>query len=428
MLTPSEAALIITGDRKPLPPHLLPISSARGSVLAEDVFSDIQIPPWNNSAMDGYAVRSEHLEGLDPQQITLAVVSVIPAGAFPDRSPLKGECIRIFTGAPLPDNCDTVIRQEDVTVLVNGDIRVNDLRDLERNVRAAGEDIESGDVVLKRGTVLGPAQIGVLASIAQATVQVHGTPTVAFMGSGDEVVDLDRSDEILSGKKIASSNSYTLQAMIEQAGAVPRNMGIARDDPADVKQKLLAASESDIVVTSGGISVGDHDYMRSVLDEIGATQEFWRIQMRPGAPVGFGSIAGKPWIGLPGNPVSTMVTFELFVRPLIRIFQGHQRAFRRTVDVTIKDPIRLGAKLAHFLRVRVEDNGAGLEAHLTGPQGSGILTSMAQADGLLIVPAGRPTVDPGEIMQAILLDDLLINAAPCLCFTTRTRRIETQLV
>jgi molybdopterin molybdotransferase len=405
MLTPSKAAKIIIGTSSPLPSQEMQISAARGRVLAQDVISPLQIPPWTNSAMDGYAVYSKHLESLDPKHVELTVVSVIPAGAFPDRLPGEGECARIFTGAPLPDNCDTVIRQEDVTVLDGGTVKINDLRDLKRNVRAAGEDIESGDVVLKRGAVLGPAQIGVLSSIAQAKVQVHGTPTVAFMGSGDEIVDLDRSDEILSGQKIASSNSYTLQAMIEEAGAVPINLGIARDDPADLKEKLLEASQSDIVVTSAGISVGDHDYMRPVLDEMGAQQDFWRIQMRPGAPVGFGNIAGKPWIGLPGNPVSTMVTFELFVRPLIRVFQGHDRPFRRTVEVTLKDPVKLGPKLTHFLRIRVEENGEGLEARLTGPQGSGILTSMAQADALLIVPADRPTAEPGETMQAILLND-----------------------
>jgi molybdopterin molybdotransferase len=412
MLTPSKAALIIIGDRQPLPPETLSISATRGRVLAEDVTSRLQIPPWDNSAMDGYAVDSAHLEGLVPAEFELSVVSVIPAGAFPDKNPGKGECSRIFTGAPLPDNCDTVIRQEDVTVLENGAIKINDLRDLKRNVRSAGEDIENGDVVLRAGTVLGPAQIGVLASVAQATIAVHGTPTVAFMGSGDEIVDLDQSDEILSGRKIATSNSYTLQAMIEQAGAIPRNMGIARDDPEDLKEKLLAASESDIVVTSAGISVGDHDYMRPVLDEIGAQQDFWRIKMRPGAPVGFGNIAGKPWVGLPGNPVSTMVTFELFVLPLIRVLQGHDKPFRRAMEVTLKDPIRLGPKLTHFLRVHVEDNGKGIEAQLTGPQGSGILTSMALADALLIVPADRPTAEPGETMRAILFDDPVHVADP----------------
>lgn len=405
MLTPSEAAQVITGAARPLPAQQLPISSARGKVLAQNITSELQIPPWNNSAMDGYAVNSVNFDGLDPDNIELAVTSEIAAGAFPESSPAAGECARIFTGAPLPEECDTVIRQEDITVLEGGRIKVNDLRDLKRNVRRAGEDIENGDVVMEPGTVLGPAQIGVLASIARSTVDVYGTPTVAFLGSGDEIVDLDQSDEILAGRKIASSNSYTIRAMIEQAGGIPINIGIARDDPADLKEKLLAASESDIVVTSAGISVGDHDYMRSVLDDIGAKQDFWRIRMRPGAPVGFGSIAGKPWIGLPGNPVSAMVTFELFVHPLIRIYQGHTKPFRRTVDVKITDRIRLGPKLTHFLRVIVEDGGDGLEAHLTGPQGSGILTSMALADGLLIVPPERPEVEPGETLQAILLDD-----------------------
>ncbi len=409
MLTPSQAARTITRGHNPLPAESLPISAARGRVLAEDVTSPLQIPPWDNSAMDGYALDSSHLEGLNPE---LAVIGEIAAGDFPDREPGAGECTRIFTGAPVPTNCDTVIRQEDVTVLSEGRIRLDDLRDSRRNIRLAGEDIQKGDVVLRSGTPLGPAQIGVMSSMAFASARVFGTPTVAFMSSGDEIVDLDQREEILAGRKIATSNSYTLQAMIEQAGAKPVNIGIAKDDPADVREKLLIAAESDIVVTSAGISVGDHDYLRSVLDEIGATQEFWRIQMRPGAPVGFGSINGKPWIGLPGNPVSTMVTFELFVRPLIRIYQGHRKPFRRTVDVKLADPVRLGPKLTHFLRVSVADVNGELEARLTGPQGSGILTSMTLADALLVVPADRPTAQPGEMMKAILLDDPIHTEEP----------------
>jgi molybdopterin molybdotransferase len=241
----------------------------------------------------------------------------------------------------------------------------------------------------------------VLASIAHDHVLVHRATQVAYLGSGDEIVDLDHKDEILAGTKIASSNSYTLDAMIRRAGAEPRNLGLARDTKESLRAHLQGASGADLIVTTAGISVGEHDFVRDVLQEMGGELKFWRIAMRPGAPVGFGSIGGIPWIGLPGNPVSTMVTFELFVRPAIRRMQGHARPYRRTVPVVVRDPVTLGPRLRHFLRVIVEDG----EARLTGPQGSGILTSMARANALLIVPAEMPAVPAGTTLPALILDD-----------------------
>jgi len=400
MMTPAEAARVIVGDFRPLPAERRPLRAALDAVLAEDVASPIDLPPWDNSAMDGYAVRSADLR---ESETALEVIETVPAGQFPTKTIAAGQAIRIFTGAPLPQGADTVIRQEDTAPggATNGAVTIRNARDVKKNIRRRGEDIKRGTVVLPAGTALGPAQLGVLASIAVDQPLVHRAPRVAFMGSGDEIVDLDQKREILAGTKIASSNSYTLDALIRRAAAEPLNLGVARDTRESLKEHLRGSAGADLLVTTAGVSVGEHDLVRDVLQELGGELKFWRIGMRPGAPVGFGTIGGIPWIGLPGNPVSTMVTFELFVRPAIRRLQGHALPFRRTVTVVVREAITLGPKLRHYLRAIVEGN----EARLTGPQGSGILTSMARANALLIVPADMPTVVEGTELQALILDD-----------------------
>src|SRR6266853_241567 len=336
MLTPTEAARLILEHIAPLPAARRPLREALDRILAEDVRSPIDLPAWDNSAMDGYAARAVDVESAAPDHtVALAVIETVAAGQF-------------------------------------------------------------------------PAQLGVLASIAHATPLVHDAPRVAFMGSGDEIVDLDRADDILSGKKVATSNSYTLHALIKQNGGIPVDLGLARDTKESLRDHLAAARQgSDLLVTTAGVSVGEHDFVREVLIELGGEIKLWRIAMRPGAPVGFGLLGGTPWIGLPGNPVSAMVTFELFVRPAIRRLLGHPLPFRRTLPVCVGEPIKLGPKLRHFLRAVVQPQGAGgaLTARLTGPQGSGILTSMARANALLIVPEDRPSVAAGETLAALLLDD-----------------------
>jgi len=341
-------------------------------------------------------------------KITLAVIEAVAAGQFPTKPIGPGQVTRIFTGAPLPAGADTVVRQEDTEPAEPGSVRVLTGRDARKNLRYRGEDIRKGEVVLGAGSPLGPAQLGVLASIAHATPLVHDAPRVAFMGSGDEIVDLDRAEDILSGKKVATSNSYTLHALIRRTGGIPVDLGVARDTKESLREHLARAQGTDLLVTTAGVSVGEHDFVREVLTELGGEIKLWRIAMRPGAPVGFGLLGGKPWIGLPGNPVSAMVTFELFVRPAVRRLLGHRLPFRRTVPVCVGEPIKLGPKLRHFLRAVVQPEGSGggpLTARLTGPQGSGILTSMTRANALLIVPEDRPTVAAGETLPALLLDD-----------------------
>ena len=397
MLTPAEAALQILADVHPLPTERVPLREALDRVLAEDLTSPLDLPPWDNSAMDGYAVRAADIRA----GVELRVIETVPAGHFPRRALGPGEATRIFTGAPLPAGADGVIRQEDTETPGPDRVRVTNPRDAGKNLRRRGEDIRRGATALPAGTLLGPAQLGVLASIAQATPLVHRAPRVAFLGSGDEIVDLDRAADIIAGTKIATSNTYTLHANIRRAGGIPLELGIARDTTESLRQHFTRARESgaDLLVTTAGVSVGEHDLVREVLGALGAEIKLWRIRMRPGAPLGFGLLGGMPWIGLPGNPVSTMVTFELFVRPAIRRLLGAALPFRRAVPVRLAEPVTLGPPLRHFLRAVVVPDGDGrLEARLTGPQGSGILTSMVRANALLIVPEDRPAVPAVETL------------------------------
>ena len=407
-----EAALRILADVRRQPVLRVPLDDAAGSILAEDIVSPLDIPAWTNSAMDGYATRADDVRGASPAApVRLRVIETIPAGSFPVKRIAEGECARIFTGAPLPDGADTVVRQEDtdggaeVVTIASG-------RDAGVNIRRTGEDVRRGTTVLERGSVLGAAHLGVLASLAVAHPLVYRRPRVAILGGGDEIVDVDQPDEILSGRKIASSNTHTLLALVREAGGHPENLGIARDTPESLREHFLRAGDSDLIVTTAGISVGEHDHVRTVLEGLGAVHRFWKLRMRPGAPVGFGLLNGIPWIGLPGNPVSTMVTFELFVRPAIRAMMGHARPFRRARPVRLAEPVSLRPKLQHFLRAVVTEGADGPEARLAGPQGSGILTSMVRANALLIIPEGQFETPAGAVLSAIRFDDPDHEAEP----------------
>ena len=411
-LSAAEAAQRILDEVRRQPTLRIPLDDALACVLAEEVVSRLDIPAWTNSAMDGYAARASDVRGASQSQpVRLRVVEQLPAGHFPSRSIGPGECARIFTGAPLPDGADSVIRQEDTDGGADTVTILND-RDAGVNIRRAGEDIRKGSTVLQPGAELGPAQLGVLASLAVAHPLVYRRPRVAILGSGDEIVDIDQPEAILSGQKIASSNTHTLVALVRQAGGEPVNLGIARDTPESLQAHLARAQDCDLLVTTAGISVGEHDYVRAVLEQLGGELRFWRLRMRPGAPVGFGLLGDKPWIGLPGNPVSTMVTFELFVRPAIRKMMGQPLPFRRSVKVTAAERISVKPRLQHFLRGVVTEGSTGLEARLTGPQGSGILTSMVQANALLITPEGQFDTPAGTLLDALILNDPVHQELP----------------
>jgi molybdopterin molybdotransferase len=375
-------------------------------VLAEDVRSPIEHPPWDNSSMDGYAVRADDVAGASGERpVVLRVLETIRAGQRPTRAVAPGTAARIMTGAPIPAGADSVVRVEDTD---GGEDRVliRDARDARRNIRPRGEDLMPGDLVVARGAPLGPAQLGVLASVGAGTLAVHRRPRVAVLASGDELVDVDRFDEVVRGERIVSSNSYTLRAAVAAAGAEPIYLGIVPDDPAEYEARLGGAPACDLLITSGGVSVGAYDFTKGVLEALGATLHLWRVSMRPGAPVGFGTLGQMAWLGLPGNPVSAMVTFELFARPLIRRLRGELNVFPRTIPVRVRDDVSIAAPLMHFLRATLEWTADGVWARLTGPQGSGLLTSMARANALLVIPPDRPLVRAGEETRAILLGDL----------------------
>ncbi len=411
-LSAREAALRILAAVPRQPTLRIPLDDALGTVLAEPLVSPLDLPAWTNSAMDGYAARADDVRGATAERpVKLRVVEQIPAGRFPTRTLERGECARIFTGAPLPAGADGVIRQEDTDVGVEV-VEIRNDRDAGINLRHVGEDIRRGATVLEAGAELGAAELGVLASLAVAHPLVFRRPRVGILGGGDEIVDVDQPEEILSGRKVASSNSHTLAALVRLAGGEPLNLGLAQDTPASLREHLARAPECDLLVTSAGISVGEHDHLRTVVAEMGGSLDFWKLRMRPGAPVGFGQVLGVPWVGLPGNPVSAMVTFELFVRPAIRTMAGHRLPFRRATPVRAAEPISLKPTLQHFLRAVVTDTPAGPEARLTGPQGSGILTSMVRANALLVVPEGQHETPKGSPMQAIVLNDPIHATEP----------------
>jgi len=401
-----EAMDLIVGHVGLLGAEEVGLMEALGDVLAEDVDSPITLPARTNSAMDGFAVRATDVRGASrkaPRR--LDVVEEVRAGQLPSRAIGSGEATRVMTGAPLPEGADGVIRQED-TEHSGGVVSILDDRDAGRNVRFAGEDLKKGARVLGAGTALGPAEIGVLASMAKARVRVRRRARVGILASGDEIVDLDQAAEILAGTKTASSNTYTLDSLIRLAGAVPRTLGIASDTKQSVREHFeRGVADCDLIVSTAGVSVGAYDYVRAVLEELGCEMIVSKVRMRPGSPTSFGIVRGVPWIGLPGNPVSTMVCFELFVRPAIRKMQGHTLLHRRTVPAVTEEPLHTPGRLTHFLRAVVRETPEGWRARLTGPQGSGILTSMVAANALLIVPEEAEDVAPGTKLSALLLDD-----------------------
>jgi molybdopterin molybdotransferase len=406
VLTVVEAVAEISQGIQPRAIERVPLLEALGRVLAANAVAPYTLPQWDNSAMDGYAVRAADIEAATAEHpVALPVLGTVAAGAFANRSVGAGEAMRIMTGAPIPDGADTVVRVEDTDGGIER-VAIRNARDAKKNIRPRGEDFREGTVVVAAGTPLGAAQLGVLASLGYRDVDTHRRPVVAIAGSGDELVDLDRFDEVIAGKKIVGSNRYTLDALVRQAGGIPKHLGNALDTPESLRAVLEQSRGCDLLVTSAGASVGEFDYTRQVLESLGAELKFWRVRMRPGAPLGFGTLDGMPWIGLPGNPVSAMVTFELFARPVIRRMLGHNRLYRRPLSAVLEEPVTIGARLMHFLRAitRVRDDGL-LAVRLTGPQGSGILTSMSQANALLVVPEDRSRVEAGERLNVLPLSE-----------------------
>jgi molybdopterin molybdotransferase len=408
MLTVTEASERILAEIRQLDVESVPLRRALGRVCAEDISATVTMPPWSNSSMDGYAVRSVDITPvMSGKRVTLRVVATIAAGEFAPRPLKRGEAMRIMTGAPVPEGADSVIRKEHTDGGARK-VEIRDALDVWKNIRPAGEDYQRGDMLAKRGTPLRPGLMGVLASSGISKLKTFRRPRVAIISSGDELVDIDEFYEVVAQRRIVSSNSYTLEALTRVAGGIPVDLGIAADTRASLKRKLQRALDCDLILTSAGVSVGDLDHTRNAFEELGGEQKFWRVKMRPGAPLAFGMLKDIPWLGVSGNPVSAMVSFELFVRPVLRKMQGHAALFRRTVTVTLEEDVKIGARLTHFLRASVRRTSDGtLVARLTGQQSSAMLTSMAKANALLIVPDTSPTVAAGSQLHALMLDQSL---------------------
>lgn len=395
----------------PLPAEMLPLDQTLGHVLTESIISQIDLPLWDNSGMDGFAVRAADVLGASPSTpIELRLLEEVAAGAFPSRRVQSGTAIRVMTGAPLPDGADCVVRVEHTGGgnEIGSMVRVLSDADAYSNVRQRGEDLRSGGVVLPAGSVMRPAAIGAAAAVGRSQLSVHRRPLVAIASSGDELVPVDRFAEVAAGRRIVSANDYSLAAQARDAGMQVRSLGIARDDPGALYQLLLGARGCDALVTTAGISVGAHDHTRAVLEQLDLAVDFWRVRMKPGSPVAFGrvgALGGIPWFGLPGNPVSAMVTFELFVRPALLRMAGHQAVYRPVVEVEVGKALSLPPSLTHFVRVRLSRQpGEGWRAQPTGPQGSAILTSMVAADALLVIPEGVGSVERRAKATALLLE------------------------
>ncbi len=372
-----------------LPAISVPLLEAVGRVLAADVRAPWDLPRWDNSAMDGFAVRAEDSQSLQP----LLIDGYIPAGCTAAGiSVSPGKAIRIMTGAPVPAGCDTIVpveetEEKDLHVLIKGQVKLGD------HIRFRGEDVQQDEVVLAAGSVLHPAGINMLASFGFSTVAVFGRPRVAILSTGDELVELG---ELAGPGQIINSNAYSLAAAVLQAGGEPRLLGIARDNRESLADKLTEGLQADVLITSAGVSMGDLDLVCEAMEEAGVERLFWKVDIKPGRPTAFGIKDGKPVFSLPGNPVSTMVTFEEFVRPALLKMMGHTRVIKPFVKATLQETINKKAGRVQFLRVRVTDNGERMIASSSGDQNTGILSTMLRANGIAFLPACRERIEAGE--------------------------------
>lgn len=390
---------VLDGEEKP-------ILQCLGQVLDEDVYSTLDVPPRDNSAMDGYAIKAEDAIGATPSSpVFLDVIGEVSAGAISDKEVRPGTAIRIMTGAPLPQGADSVVPFEDTDEARHRERPLTQIGVLcqipkGQNVRCAGEDIARGQLVLKRGTPLRPQEIGVLASVGRAKAWVIRRPVVAIIATGDELVEVDQP---LPEGKIYNSNSFSIAAQVLRCGGIPLVLGIARDRVAEIEGKIEEALSSDLLITSGGVSAGDYDLVKDVLAKRGEVS-FWTVRMKPGKPLAFGTIRGVPHLGLPGNPVSSTITFELFARPAILKMMGKKNLAKLSIRAIMESSIQNTDGRRIFARAVVRREGDRYFARLTGPQGSGILTSMTSANGLVIVPEDAKTVEEGDVVQVIMLD------------------------
>jgi molybdopterin molybdotransferase len=393
-----EALATVCGAARALGAERVGLAAALGRVAAEDVCSTRAVPAAANSAMDGYAVRHADLETLPAR---LRIVAVEPAGTVVERAVEPGTAIKLFTGSVVPAGADTVVKVEDTQA--SGDVvvvRAGPVRGA--NIRAAGEDIAAGSTVVARGTPLGPADVGVLASVGCATVLVHRRPTVAIVSTGSELVEVD---EVPGPGQVVNSNAYTLAAAACAAGATATVLPIVRDREADIHAALLEASRADVVLTSGGVSVGDLDLVKDALDALGVERLFWQVAQKPGKPLAFGRLGDRLVFGLPGNPVSALVCFHLYVRPALRRLQGHRRLHAPLVEASLARSVRKAKALTEFVRVQLGWTDDGWVATPLPSQSSGVLTALGSGAALLVGPPALDELPAGGRYAVLVLGD-----------------------
>ena len=412
MITVEQALEKILHQVKVLEQEHVPILDALGQVLDEDITSAINIPPLDNSAMDGYAVRAKDTQGATRESPRLLqVIDTVIAGAISQHEVQAGTAIRIMTGAPVPKGADSIVRFEDTDEDQHRDqpnTKIGILCQVipGKDIRQAGEDISRGTTVLNKGTVIRPSEAGVLASLGRNKVKVIRRPVVAVLATGNELVAIDQP---LPPGKIYNSNTYSVAALIQRYGGIPKILGIALDNEASLVTKLHQALDADMLLTTGGVSMGDYDIVKDILAKEGKIT-FWTVRMKPGKPLAFGTIKSEtpkkslPHLGLPGNPVSVMVTFELFARPAILKMMGKKNFTKPSVAAVLEDSIINTDGRRIYTRAFVQKRDGQYFARLTGAQGSGILTSMSRANGLAVVPEDSAEVRKGETVQVIMLD------------------------
>lgn len=402
MLTVEEARTRILDRIAALDPLELPIAEAHGCVLAETVTAPEDLPQFPNSAMDGYALRSEDTQGAASTPVSLAVIGEAAAGKpFAGRIGF-GEAVRILTGGALPEGADAVVPQEDVAV-VGRSMAVGKPVPAGEHVRPSGEDLRKGEAVFEEGQRLRGMDVGVLAALGRTRTLVRPRPRVVALSTGDELRDPGQS---LGPGQIRDSNSFAICGMAREAGAEPARAGIVSDSPESLRDKIQSyLPQADAFVSSGGVSVGDHDHVRDVIGQLGQV-EFWRVAVKPGKPLAFGFIEGRPFFGLPGNPVSATVTFELFVRPALLKMAGRRTLFRPEVEARLAEEIRQRPGRETYLRARAWRDGAGWHVRPSGRQGSNIVSSVAKANALAVIPADRDVVRVGDPIRALLLEPL----------------------
>jgi molybdopterin molybdotransferase len=400
MITVEEALNKILSHVKPLGFEKVSLLKALSRVIAEDVFAKRDIPPLDNAGMDGYAVKySDIKKASKDHPIRLLVVEDLPAGSISTKILEKRQAIRIMTGAPIPKGADTVIPVEE-TKKEGTSVLIYKVLPLGEHIRRAGEDVKKGDRVISIGDLIRPAEVGMLAAIGRSSVFVYQRPLVAILCTGDELVDVDGDlDEV----KIISSNSYTLEAQVKDCGAVPIQLGIAKDQKEVIKEKLLQGIRADVLISSAGVSVGDYDFVKDALDDLGMEMIFWKVAMKPGKPLVFGTINGKLVFGLPGNPVPSMISFEQFVRPSLLKMMGHRQIFQPIIEAVLKEDLHKEQGRRHFIPASVSLDKNSYFVTIQGGQGSGRLRSMVRANGLIIIPEDRGIVKAGEKVKVQLL-------------------------